>query len=142
MSRPHEIQLRFIRFNSDNDPLTDDVLRIQRVADDSYRIIYTERSCDKAQVDVISLTNQTLLAYLYRMFWLLGLDEDPFESVQLFVPGYPTSLVKAANIKTCVPNMLDIIITNCWNWPSIGAESDTEDLRISTHRFPVEDIDE
>lgn len=142
MPRYHEICLRFIRVDSRNMSSTDDVLRIQRIAENSYRVVYTERSGDGSYIDIMTLSNQTLLAYLYRIFWLLGLDEDPFESVQLFVPGYPTCLVKTANVKANVPNLLDIIITNCWNWPTVGAERE-EVPRPSSHRVPVtEDIDE
>ena len=142
MPRYNEIQLRFLRCAEVTVPTTDDVLRIQRLAENSFRAIYTERSHNGAHVDITTLTSQALLAYLYRMFWLVGLDEDPFEFVQLFVPGYPTSLIKTANIKTNVPNLLDIIISNCWNWPTAGTDRE-EVQRTSSHRPPhVEDIDE
>jgi len=138
MTRHHELQLRFLRRTADgfadSDSSKDDVLCITRIAENSYRLIYTERSGDGAHVDIMTLTNQTLLAYLYRMFWLLGLDEDPFESVQLFVPGYPTFLIKATNMKANVPNMLDIIINNCWNWPIAGTDRG-ETGRFSSHRL-------
>jgi hypothetical protein len=141
MPRCNEIQLRFLRCAEVTIPSTDDVLRIHRLAENSYRIIYTERSPGGGNVDIMTLTNQSLLAYLYRMFWLVGLDEDPFQFVQLFVPGYPTGLIKTADIKTNVPNLLDIIISNCWNWPSAGTDRE-EVPRTSSHRPPTEDIDE
>jgi len=133
MPRYHDIQLRFIRKGENASPSTDDILRIQRLTENSYRVVYTEKSGDGTYIDIITLTNQALLSYLYRIFWLVGLDADPFQSVQLFVPGYPTCLVKAADIKTNVPNMLDILINNCWNWPIVG--SDRGDVpRSSSHR--------
>jgi len=142
MPRYHEIQLRFLRYGDYIDANKDDVLRIQRLAENSYRVIYTERS-GAAQIDLMTLTTQALLAYLYRVFWLLELDEDPFQSVQLFVPGYPTCMIKATDIKTRVSYMLDIIITNCWNWPTIGADRE-EVPRPSSHQLGprTEDIDE
>ena len=135
MPRYHEICLRFLRCGEINDSSTDDVLRIQRLADNSYRVIYKEQSGNPPYIDIMTLTSQALLAYLYRVFWLLGLDEDPFQSVQLFVPGYPTCMIKAADIKANVPRMLDIIITNCWNWPTAGTDRE-EVPRPSSHRVP------
>jgi hypothetical protein len=137
MSR-HSIQIRFIRKLLDEydeyDPCTDDVMSIKRVEENSYIVVYMEKSKDGTVVDVMKYNNQQLLAYLYRAFWLTSMDEDPFESVRLFIPGFPTCLLSVPTLKQQIPYVLDIIINNCWSWPTAGIEvSGTTAGRQSTH---------
>ena len=139
MSR-HSIQIRFIRKHLDEyeeyDPCTDDVMSIKRVEENSYIIVYMEKSKDGTVVDLMKYNNQQLLAYLYRAFWLTSMDEDPFDSVRLFIPGFPTCLLSVPALKQQIPYVLDIIISNCWNWPTAGIEGGGTTVgRQSTHRL-------
>jgi hypothetical protein len=124
MPRHHEIQIRFIRRLENGSPepdsTRDDILRISRLDENSMRVVYTEKSDVKPVIDVAICTNQQLLAYLYRVFWATGLDEDPFKSVQFFVPGFPTFLFEVSTLKQQMPAVIDIITSLCWNWPTIG----------------------
>ena len=124
MPRHHEIQIRFIRRlengTAEPDSTRDDILRISRLDINSLRVVYTEKSDMKSVVDITLCTNQQLLAYLYRVFWATGLDEDPFKSVQFFIPGYPTFLFEVSTLKQQMPTILDLVMSLCWNWPTIG----------------------
>ena len=136
----HIIQIRFIRRTragiADNNPQNDDILKIIRLGENSVRLIYTEKSDDVVMVDVMNFNYHQMVSYLYRLFWLTGLDEDPFQSVQFFIPGYPTFLIQVPALKDNVTRILDLIVSTCWNWPTIG-ELRQENDRISTHLLPV-----
>ena len=138
MTGQHSIQIRFIRKILDEheeyEPCTDDVMSIKRVEEDSYVVVYMEKSKDGTVVDILRYNNQQLLAYLYRAFWLTSIDEDPFESVRLFIPGFPTCLISMPTFKQQIPYLLDIIIHTCWNWPIMGTETKGTTVgRLSTH---------
>jgi hypothetical protein len=140
MPRNREIQVRFIRFHTDS--TRDDILRITRLADNSNRVVYTEKSDNSDVVDILTCTHQQLLSYLYRVFWLTTLDEDPFKSVQFFIPGFPTFLVSVAALKQNTPSILDLVISTCWNWPVIGcAEYNRTPERVGLHSLPLETPD-
>jgi len=130
MPRYNEIQVRFLR-RLETDPRKDDILRINRTGENAYRVIYTEKSGGDTVVDIMNYTNQQLLAYLYRMLWLVGIDEDPFQSIQVFVPGYPTCLFHVGTLKQNVAPILDLIISSCWNWPTASSEKQGTD-RVSS----------
>lgn len=98
----------------------DDSLRIVKLGENSVRIVYTERGEDGVTVDTAQFSYHQLLGYLYRVFWLLGLDDDPFDYVNLALPGYPVILLKVADIKQNLPHILELMINTCHAWPAIG----------------------
>lgn len=101
-------------------PATDDLLKIIKLGENSVRCLYTEKSADSRTCDTMIFTYQQLMAYLYRIFFLLGLDEDPFKSVQFFIPGYPTVLVEVTALQRHLPQIMEIMTATCWSWPSVG----------------------
>jgi hypothetical protein len=134
---PHRsIHIRFIRRTTNggaaHNPATDDILTITRIGENSVRLKYTEKSDVGVIHDIMHYSYHQMMAYLYRVLWLLGLDEDPFQSVQFFVPGYPTVLILATNIKQNVTHILDLIFSTCIAWPTIGAYNQEEE-RTGTH---------
>lgn len=149
MSPPrHDIQIRFIRRKPDGtpnaDPNYDDVLRINRLGANSIRVVYVEQGTDEATIDIIMCTVQQLLCYLYRLLWLVSLDEDPFHSVKFQLPGFPTFQMSTTAVQSYVPNLLDLILSLCWNWP-INGHPPNEPVRIRSHLFvgsPEETPDE
>jgi hypothetical protein len=124
MPQHHDILIRFLRKGAGGqarmNPATDDTLRIVKLGENSIRTIYIEKSSDGTVIDTSTTTYQGLLAYLYRVFYLLGLDEDPFASVQFFIPGYPTILVEVATLHANVHTLMELVMSTCWSWPSIG----------------------
>jgi hypothetical protein len=123
MPNYHDIEIRFVRKAILNKQ--DDVLRITHVGENSLRLIYTEWSDDGPTVDIMTYKTNQLIAYLYRVFWLLGLDEDPFESVQFFVPGYPSFIIPIRVVKENASHLLDLVVATCSEWPRVGASSST-----------------
>lgn len=134
----HDIQIRFIRRKSDGtpDPDTDhdDVLRINRLGANNMHVLYIEQGADEATIDILTCTVQQLLCYLYRLLWLVSLDEDPFHSVKFQLPGFPTFQMSTTVVQSYVPNLLDLILSLCWNWPGIG-HLPNEPVRIRSHLF-------
>jgi len=136
MPQYHSIQIRFIRRvargRAETDPERDDILLMTRQGENSIKLVYTEKNDDGPVTDVMTYNHQQMLSYLYRAFWLLTLDEDPFQSVQLFLPGYPTCLILVTAIKENMARILDLIYSVCLTWPTIGAHR-SEQVRTSRH---------
>ena len=101
-------------------PATDDTLQICKLGENVVRCIYTEKSGDGVLIDTSQQSYAQLMAYLYRIFYLLGLDEDPFASVQFFIPGYPTILVEVVTLHRNVHALMEIVMSTCMAWPAIG----------------------
>ena len=115
MRRYHAIEMRFIRQNQES--RHDDLLRILKVGENSVRVIYSERSADGVVSDTSILTYQQLFVYLHRLFWMLEIDEDPFQCVQMFLPGYPTILLRVATLNQNIPRVLEALMSVCLLWP-------------------------
>jgi hypothetical protein len=113
------IEMRMIRSSVPN-PETDDILRITKIGDNLVRAVYTERSGDGSVIDIMKLSYHQLFAYIYRMFWLLSLDEDPFVSVQIFLPCYPTILLAVSSIQTHINQLMELLSTTIMAWPTRG----------------------
>jgi hypothetical protein len=127
MPAHHAITIRFIRVQAngfaDGYPSSDDVLNVTKLGENSVRLVYTENSSDGKVIDVMQFTYQQFIAYLYRAFWLLGLDDDPFKSVQFFIPGYPTVLIDVKSLQQHVNVLLELVMSTCFAWPAIGRAS-------------------
>ncbi len=125
MPAHHAIELRFVRVNGTSRPLpsaTDDILRIVKLGENTVRTVYTEKSSDGSMVDTNHFNYQQLIGYLYRIFLLLTLDDDPFAYVNLSVPGYPIVLLKVEELRKHMQNILEVILSTCCQWPAIGRE--------------------
>lgn len=129
MPTHHAIEIRFLRTGSDGRVMpntADDLLRITKLGENSVRVVYTERGRDGPTVDVSQFNYHQLIGYLYRVFWLLSLDDDPFDFVNLAIPGYPVILFKVASIKENMQHIMELMLNTCHAWPSIGrAEPDS-----------------
>jgi len=119
------ITMRFIRKmrsgQADPDPQNDDQLQIIKLGENSVRAIYTEMQAGDAMVDISIMNYIQLNVYIYRIFWLLGIDDDPFKSVQIFVPGYPSILIEVAKLQQFVPHLMDMLAHTYVAWPSRGS---------------------
>lgn len=95
----------------------DDTLRIQKLGENNLRVTYTERTEDGVICDTTLMTYQRLFHYVWRMFWLLTVDVDPFLQVQLTIPGYPMVLIPVTMLNQNMVTIMDILMTTCWQWP-------------------------
>jgi hypothetical protein len=132
----HAMEMRFIRRTqdglADSDSRHDDLMRILKVGENSVRVVYSERSADGVISDTIVLTYFQLIVYLQRIFWMLSIDEDPFQSVQFFVPGYPTVLLQVNTLQQNVPRILEMVLSSCVMWPTV-----TRPIEGLYHTAPV-----
>ena len=132
MPATHAIQIRFLRRTltgaMEGDASLDDLLLIHKMGENTLRVTYTERTEDGALSDTTTMTYQKMLHYVSRILWLLSLDSDPFHSVQVMIPGYPTVLVPTARIQEQAALILDLLINTCWQWPA-AARVDTQSVQ-------------
>jgi hypothetical protein len=117
------MEMRFIRRTQDGradpDSQHDDLMRILKVGENSVRVVYSERSADGVISDTIVLTYFQLIVYLQRIFWMLSIDEDPFQSVQFFLPGFPTVLLQVNTLQQNVLRILEMVLSSCVMWPTV-----------------------
>jgi hypothetical protein len=119
----HPMYIYFIRRSGggmSSDPHRDDALKVERLGENNLRISYTERTLDGTLVDISIMTYQKFFHYIQRIFLMLSIDDDPFHSVQIMVPGYPSSLMTVGALNANMYTILDTIITTCWQWPAIS----------------------
>jgi hypothetical protein len=126
MPAHHAIEMRFIRNPNSISGRTDDVLRITKLGENSVRAVYTEISGAERVIDSMVMSYQQFIVYVYRLFFMLTLDDDPFVSVQLFIPCYPTILLKVANLHKNINIILEMLASVCYTWPSIGRPQEPE----------------
>jgi len=141
MLNHHKIQLRFIRETREaDDAQRDDILNIVHQQDNLLRFTYSERSDDDSiETDTNTFTHQDAVSYLYRMFWITSIDEDPFRSVQFFIPGFPTFLMSVAAVKQNMNNILDLFFSVFRAWPAVSNE-EMDERRIHRTRNHVQII--
>jgi hypothetical protein len=131
MTRYRSIQIRFIRRGAKS-PSSDDILKITKMGENTARIFYTEKNDYDTFTDFLTVNYTQVIAYVYRTITLLTLDEDPFQSAQFFVPGYPTLMFGVAKLKEQTGFIIEMISNTLINWPLIGYDHAT-DARSSTH---------
>jgi hypothetical protein len=109
------IQLRFIR--KDDAKMKDDIVNITRKEADLFEIHYNDLDA-KVKQKTLGLGRAEVLQHLSYSLRLLTLDEDPFESVQLLVPGMPSILVKPKSLSSSTRDLFyDTIERTMNNWP-------------------------
>jgi hypothetical protein len=127
MPAHHNIILRFIRKGehpgSTSPPSEDDIIRISKLGENSVRVIYTEKSTDGSIIDTMQFSYAHVIAYLHRVFWLLSMDEDPFETVNIAIPAHPVVIIRVETLQKNIPYLLELIMNTCYAWPAIGRES-------------------
>lgn len=102
------------------------------MGENTARIFYTEKNDYDTFTDFLTVNYTQVIAYVYRTITLLTLDEDPFQSVQFFVPGYPTLMFGVNKLKEQTSFIIEMISNTLMNWPLIGYDHAT-DARSSTH---------
>ena len=135
MPQYHNMYFTFIR--KTNNPRMDDRLVITKLGENNIRISYTERSHDGCLMDTAIFGYHKLLHYLARVLWLVTVDTDPFVSVQVMIPSYPTSLIAADKLVPAIPIIMDMVMGVCWQWPTVS-NNEVTPLRIVNDTTPIE----
>lgn len=122
----HDIKLQFIRRREgglpEPNPLLDDSLTVTKLGENNLRVTYTERTEDGVLRDTVVMGYQRFFHYMWRLLWLLSIDTDPFQNVQLMIPTYPTVLIPVSTLNQHIPAVLDILMNTCWQWPTVRRE--------------------
>jgi hypothetical protein len=120
----HPIQIRFIRRRAggvpEENPALDDLLEVIKLGENNLRVTYTERTEDGVLRDTQIMCYQRFLHYMWRILWLLSVDADPFQNIQLMIPGYPVVLIPVATVNQQSLTVMDILLTTCWQWPVVA----------------------
>jgi hypothetical protein len=125
MPAHNEISIRFLRRDEEGSnaaPFTDDILTVQKITENQVRATYRER-CPRSGVltiDTQLMNYQQLFAYLWRVFWVVGIDEDPFKSAQFNIPGHPCFLISVDALKSSLAALMELLMSVCWAWPGVG----------------------
>jgi hypothetical protein len=119
MPQYHHIEIKFVRSDTSS-TVEDDILKIVKLGENSVRAIYTEKSTDGTMIDTMLMTYSQLMAYMCRIFMLLGLDCDPFMKVNISIPGYPIVIVKVTTLQQNLQHILELLMSTCQTWPVIG----------------------
>lgn len=132
MVQRNYIEFLFIRPTVDGsaaDRHEDDRLRIAKLGENRVRLSYSERTSRGRTVDVQLLDYNQMLAYMCRLFTLLSIDDDPFRSVQINLPGYPRILLMVSTLQANIRVILESLQATCLNWPQNrgGNENGDED---------------
>jgi hypothetical protein len=107
-------------------PEFDDCITIRKLTENRIKVTYVEKSGDEPIVDISYMGYQQLMIYIYRVLFLLVIDNDPFLSVQFIFPGYPSTLITIPNLKDRIPTMMELVWSTCVSWPSSSSVSASE----------------
>jgi hypothetical protein len=115
------ITLRLLRKGSKN-KMDDDVITIFCESDDydneyqNYRLRYLDGGSEDRIRHETYLTDEQLDSYLSSLFSLIGEDTEPFQSIQVLAPGFPSVLFDADRVYTVKDHLLTLLplLTNVY----------------------------
>lgn len=121
---PVPITLRFLRKNCTSKS-EDDVITIFRETNDykddyeSFKIRYVDGTADAKHE--MYLSGNELDVYLDSLFSLVSADTEPFESVQVLAPGFPSVLFNASRVNAVKDHLLTVLplLTNVRRIPTL-----------------------
>lgn len=111
---PVPITLRLIRKGCEN-KTEDDVISIFRESDnyncdyDNYRLRYLDGDSDERIRHEMYFTGNELDSYLASLFSLISADTEPFESIQVLAPGFPSVLFEACRVYAVKDHLLTLL---------------------------------
>lgn len=111
------IDIRLIRNNADKN--TDDIITLETADFSQFIVTYHEYSLEEK---LCFRTSQSgVIDYVYNLLDLLVMDEDPFSTLQLDAPMYPTVILSVSKLKKrkIADTVIRIIRKSVDNWPQI-----------------------
>lgn len=106
MSNPFKnstnILFRLLRSGPDmKDSSRDDMICIECQGEDSYNVYYRDSDMKNPSVaHMTCLSGDQLDTYLYSLFYLICRDADPFRSVQVTAPCFPTIMLSVESFRS------------------------------------------
>jgi len=83
------IEFRILR---SSDKKNDDVIRITNPGGDLFNVIYNDQNSN-VKSKATDLTQARVIDFLSITFRMLSLDNEPYENVQVILPGFPSIMV-------------------------------------------------
>ena len=111
--RPAQLQIRFNRESGD-----DDIITIIPSGFDTYNIIFRDTSADVAHKQY-DLVEQEVQVYLSEVLRMSGVDEDPYENIQLNFPGRPQVIIPYNPNSYTRELIYDSVESVMSNWPMV-----------------------
>jgi hypothetical protein len=109
------VKIRMIRKNGN--PTNDDLVMIDSVGPNQFRMKYTYGDTEKKVPYQIILDDRMLLRWMRIVIRLLEKDSDPFASLQLDFPTMPSVIFDVDALDDAYNTILDAIEFHIDNWP-------------------------
>lgn len=108
------MEFRIIR---NDDKKQDDVIRITNPGDELFNITYTDQDAN-VKSKTTGLTHARVIDFLSITFRMLSLDDEPYENVQVILPGLPSIMVCPENLSTQARELIyEGVESVLDNWP-------------------------
>jgi len=131
----NSILIRFIRKDKDSDK--DDMVKIERVGTNQYRLGYTYGEAKNKKVPTyIDLNGSDVFRWMRFVIGLLEKDNDPFESVQLdwpFMPSVVFNIDKLGGVYHPLLDALEFYLDH--PTPSLHQEKDQEEDMLDEEEY-------
>ena len=136
--------IRFIRdINNSNkdDKLT--ITPIYHKSPETFEINFQYSSCSTLSnndaIHKFNLKKDDILVYIRSIINLTSIDSEPFDSIQVDLPGFPTVLIKGVNSDKILSNLYDsisILLSTNESWPFEESKSQSIPLpQVNTHKY-------
>ena len=90
------IEFRILR---SSDKKQDDIIRITNPGSDLFNVTYTDQNSN-VKSKATDLTQARVIDFLSITFRMLSLDEEPYENLQVILPGLPSIMVSPENLSS------------------------------------------
>jgi hypothetical protein len=112
------LQLRFISASHSTSSAYDSIVDIKKNGDRYVWIFRApESSCDKKRLtDVMLITREQVLQHLKMFIDIHRFDMEPYESMQIFPPGFPSVLIPFKHIYQALDSIEALFNTVFDNW--------------------------
>lgn len=108
------IEFRIIR---SSDKKQDDIVRISNAGDELFNVTYTDQNSN-IKSKATGLRHARVIDFLSITFRMLSLDEEPYENVQVILPGLPSIMVCPENLSTQARELIyEGVECVLENWP-------------------------
>jgi hypothetical protein len=116
-------QIRIIR-KVDTDNPQDDIITIYKKGENEYSMSYLDPMTaghSGKKMLLRGLNKDTILTRLSQTFRIMGLDSEPFESIQLLLPSYPCVLLPVNKLDSYTRDLVyDMVESTMQKWPVVA----------------------